>query len=270
LNPASEPSGSIGVEISNMRSPHRRSWFFWSILSVVLLLGCVLLLALVLPSPQPEPLVVLKPPFSPPISLRDRIGSFIPRGGSWAWADRTLDKLFGRRRPLTLDAEAFAFKGAYTTRQLELELGRPSYALAHEGFAVWFLSWRELNDLRVRLENEPLCTGYRSRVSTAEGITASLFMGESVVLNGVTNNVGIAEAYFPRFGANGLDLFTSLLVSQLATNVPEHFVPNQPARFIQTNADFALRMQIPDRRAVFLLKRDSLNGKSAALVLEPR
>jgi len=218
----------------------------------------------------PAPLLIVKRPFQPTSNVRERVERWVPPTPAWAWAHTLIDRLFGRRQPINLDVEAFEFRGAFATRQLEVELGRPSSSLMREGLFVWFLTYGEVTALRVRLENEPNLTGYRSRVSTADGIGAALFMGNSVVLSGVTNQVGIQEDYFPRVGPGGLDLFTSLQISQQATNNPNHFEPDQPAVFVRTNADLAVRLQIPSRRSVFLLKRDSLGGKSAGLVLELR
>jgi hypothetical protein len=175
----------------------------------------------------------------------------------------------GQRRTANFDAEAFTFNDAFSTRQVELDLGRPAFSIQTNGLAVWFLDAVEITLLRVRLEQESLGTSFRSRVATAEGVAAQMSAGYGVVLNGATNQVGLTEDYFSRTGSAGTDLFVSILFSEVVTNKPDHFEVNRPAVFIRTNIDFSVRIQVPNRRGIFLVHRDSIAGKSAGLILDP-
>jgi hypothetical protein len=217
--------------------------------------------------PTPAPLVALAQPFYPPVRARDKIESWLPFTPRWAWAHKVVDTLFGKRTPVNVDSEAFVFDGAFNAKATELELGHPSYSTGDGGLTVWFLTSGGIKALRNRLETAGLGKAYRCRISTADGIGATLFMGESVILRGATNQVGVAQSYLPLVKATGTDLFTSTCVSEVRTN--ESF--GGESRFIHTNADFAVRIQIPPRCGIFLLKRESVveGRRNAGVVLDP-
>jgi hypothetical protein len=243
---------------------HRRIW-------LLALLGFLVFSAVMFHSlqgkPTPAPLVALVQPFYPPISARDRIESWLPLTPRWAWTHKVVETLFGKRIPVNVDSEAFVFDGAFNAKASELELGPASYSTGDGGLTVWFLTNGEIKALRSRLETAGLGRAYRCRINTADGIGATLFMGESVALSGATNQVGVAQSYLPLVKATGTDLFTSTCVSEVRTNESL----GGESRFIHTNADFAVRIQIPPRRGIFLLKRESLvgGGRSAGVVLDP-
>jgi hypothetical protein len=240
--------------------------------SALALMASAVIVAMLFRRPEPDLILLVRRPFSAPASLRDRVERWIPQNRRFGWAHRALDIFLGRRIPVNLDIEAFAFPGAFSTSPIELGLGRPSGLIRRDGLTLWLLSSDEVNTLRVRLENNPARVCYRSRVSTADGIGAGLFMGSSLVLEGGTNQIGIQEEFLPLTGRRGLDLFASLRVSQVISNDPSHFDPTRAAVFVRTNADFAVRLQLPYGRAAFVLKRDPLveDGTSSGLVLEPR
>jgi hypothetical protein len=216
--------------------------------------------------PTPAPLVAVVQPFYPPLRARDRIESWLPFTPRWAWTHTVVDTLFGKRTPVNVDSEAFVFDGAFNDKANELELGRPSYSTGDGGLTVWFLTNGEIKALRSRLETAGLGRAFRCRINTADGIGATLFMGESVVLSGVTNQVGVAQSYLPLVKATGTDLFTSTCVSEVRTNDSL----GGESRSIHTNADFAVRIQIPPRLGIFMLKREppADGRRSAGVVLD--
>jgi hypothetical protein len=98
-----------------------------------------------------------------------------------------------------------------------------------------------------------------------------VFVRSSEIVNNVTDQVGVHHEYYPLSRSNGTDLFVSVEVSRLETNVSPSLDLKQPSLFIETNVDLAVRIQIPARKGVFLLQRETLakGGHSAALMLDP-
>jgi len=165
-----------------------------------------------------------------------------------------------------VNAETFIFDAPLNAEAMQL--GRPSFSTDDGRMSVWFLTNAEIAALRTRLEAAR--TGhesYRCRISTADGITASLFMGESVVVNCQTNPVGVTQSFLPLVNPTGTDLFTSACISALLTNDS----PAGSRILIQTNADFAARIQVPAQHGIFFLQHDlrPQPAKSTALMLAP-
>jgi hypothetical protein len=176
--------------------------------------------------------------------------------------------VFGKRRLVNLDAESFAFDRAFSSRGVELELGPPAF-VSRTDASVWFLTYAEIAKLRARLESAALGSSYRCRVNTADGVGAAVFVGSSIVLNGQTNQLGIHQNYYALVGSSRTDLYLSIQLSEIKTNLAPRLELAQPTVFIETNVDLAVRIQVPARRGVFLVKRQMLEGRSAGLVLDP-
>lgn len=109
-----------------------------------------------------------------------------------------------------------------------------------------------------------------SRVSTADGIGATLFSGQTMVLQGATNQVGLQTEYYAAVHPTRTDLFLSAFLSELVTNEPggsEAGVVD-----VATNLDLAARLQVPRGCGVVLLTRSEppADVRGAGLVLEVR
>jgi len=238
----------------------------WLLALLALLVCSGVILRSLRGKPAPPPLMALGQPFYPPLRARDRIESWLPLTARWAWTHKLADTLFGKRAPVNVNAETFVFDAPLNTEATEVELGRPSFSTDDGRLAVWFLSNVEITALRKRLETARAGhESYRCRISTADGIAASLFMGESVVLNGQTNPVGVAQSFLPLVNPTGTDLFTSACISAVTTNDS----PAGQRIFIQTNAEFSARIQVPAQRGIFFLQREPQRGKSTGLMLDP-
>jgi len=171
-------------------------WFPASVpFKVVISLSCLLCIAAVLAhflaEPTAPPFLPLQQPFSRPLPLRDRLEQWIPM----ALLAATADALLGRRTPVNVFAHIVALPTSPDERPVYLStLGRPTFFTTN-GLEVWLLSGDKLGELRHNLRgtfgvdfiNEP-------RISTADGVEASLFGGRSVSLNGSTNEIGLRAA----------------------------------------------------------------------------
>jgi hypothetical protein len=92
------------------------------------------------------------------------------------------------------------------------------------------------------------------RLTTADGISASLFSGELIPFNGRTNQIGVEAAYFVRVHPERTDLFASALLTQAVTNRDRLPEGAMPVVSILTNLDVAFRLQIPKSNGVFIIK----------------
>jgi hypothetical protein len=201
------------------------------------------------------PVTVLDRPFQVPITLRDRVGRWLPSRPGWGWAWVVERAVFGPRKTINLYAEIFELGSSSSRALFDPALGRPDYT-GTNGLQVWLLEPGAIKTLRERVKEAP---GFHSlggpRVSTAEGIGTRLFQGQAITVNGLTNQVGLAVDYFARLRPTGTDLFATLELSSLTantTNVPDGATPAQQFT-IQTNLDLALRVQVPKGWGLFLL-----------------
>lgn len=238
----------------------------WSLSVLVVLVGMGAFLLFVLKGPAPVPVMLLSKPVSIPISLRDRIARWVPAGNSWNWARKLV---FGRRKIVSLSTQVFKLGKQADARAALASLGPPVFAEA-TGPTVWFLQGKQLKDLRSQLKQEAGIDNVNgARITTAEGMGASLFSGESAVLNGSTNQVGLEIQYFAKTRGEHLELLASVLLSEVVSNSMSASVT--PAVFIRTNLDVALRMQLPKAHGMFLLSNAGNDPESRriAVTLDP-
>lgn len=220
------------------------------------------------------PFLILRQPFSRPLLIRDRLGQWIPATPSWAWAWRLEDALFGRRKPVNIYADIIAFPNS-TGGGLSsgLVLGSPSFSDTN-GLQGWFLPGGELSSLRDNFKRSP-GTDFLShpRISTADGTEASMFVGQSILLNGSTGQVALKAGFFPRVRSHSTDLFAVISFSEPVTNQTGR--PNglqvQSLVSVQTNLDIAVRVQVPKGSGLFLLEGSSVgaNHRHFGVLIEP-
>jgi hypothetical protein len=251
-----------------MRNNGNRRGIVWVVCGGAVLLICVLLLRVLQHQAPLEPVLVLHRPVTHPVSLRDRVQGSIPR--TLGWAQRLADRLFGTRKPVNLNAAVFT-AGEATVMQLEEFSRGLSAPVTSNGPAVWFLEAIDVKKLRALLETggtNQVCYG---RITTADGIGAGLFMGQTVIANGSTNQVGLQTSYFARVGQETTDLFAEVMLSEAVTNEWQGASSNESAVYIKTNADIAVRLQVPKGKGVFLLQtpvgRES--ERRAGFLLDP-
>ena len=235
----------------------------------VLICFAVFLAFLLRPS-TPAPFLVLQPPFSRPLLLRDRIGSLLPWSAIW----RVEDALFGKRKPVNLFASVVSLsEPGNTDLGSSLALGNPTFA-DPTGLQVWILGIADIQSVRQRLKQTPGVDFLNNpRINTADGVGASLFTGESIVLKGTTNDIGLKVDCFPRVRNNSTDLFAMITLSEVLTNqsVVVAASSSMNSVWIRTNLDIAVRLQVPKGSGALLLKasRGTSTRRAFGVILDP-
>jgi hypothetical protein len=106
-------------------------------------------------------------------------------------------------------------------------------------------------------------------VSTADGIAATLFTGQTTIVEGSTNQVGLETQFYVAVHPARLDLLLSALFSEIVTNKHDEL---EAFTGIVTNLDIAARLQVPKGQGVVLVTRSGTNlaARAAGLLLEAR
>jgi hypothetical protein len=247
---------------------------FRLLVSIACLLICMAVAFVFSRQPKPPPFLVLHQPFSRPLPLRDRLVQWIPAASSWSWVPHLEDVLLGRRKPINVYADIIALpNSAGGTLPSSLALGKPSFS-ATNGLQVWLLGDREVRSLRDCLKRTRGSDSLNHpRISTADGVEASIFVGESILLNGLTNEVGLKAAFFARVRSDSTDLFAVISFSELVTNqtrVPNALTATSVVS-VQTNMDIAARLQVPKGKGILLLDGNSVGAarKRFGALIEP-
>jgi hypothetical protein len=248
--------------------------FVWLGLVGLLLMGLLAGLGLALRPSTPAPFMTLRQPFSRPLPLRDRLATLIPGASKSAWMWRLENTVFGQRKPITICAEIISLSpSAGPGLVSSLALGPPIYS-EPKGLQVWLLQKGDIQTARQQLKQTPGVDFLnRPRIGTADGVEASVFVGQSMPLNGVKNDVGLKLDCFPRVRDHSTDLFAVIQLSEALTNPTDGTVQLPPAQSvsIQTNLDLAARVQIPKGSGVLLLTRssDDQNHKTFGILIDP-
>jgi len=219
--------------------------------------AAILFLAHLRPAPPP-PFAVLQRPFQLPISFRDRVDRFIPSKTGWRWAWNVEQRLFGARKPVFVQANIVSFADPPPTLVSNLALGPPNFSDSG-GLSVWLMPSNQLSILRGNFKQAGARTVSQPRVSTAEGLLASLFIGQSLPSGSSTCQVGLQFDCGARFRRDSSDLLTHIFFSELVTNENDGSNGYAPSLTVtpQTNIDMALRLQVPKGRGVFFLDQSS-------------
>jgi len=221
-----------------------------------------------------EPVTFLLKPYRMPASRVFPLARWIPHTSSWSWLWRVKDSVFGRPKPVNLQISVIEVADSAQLIASHFSLAHPMAAQSN-GLRVWLLPDPELDQLRRQLKNDEANRFVNSaRISTADEIAASLFTGETIVVKGSTNSVGLGVEVFPRVQRDSTDLTARILFSEAVTNL--HLAGLEATSTagisILTNLDVAARFQIPETGGVFLVNsgRAGTNGKSTALILSAK
>jgi hypothetical protein len=187
-----------------------------------------------------------------PLSLRDRIARHTPGGPGWRWLWRLEEAVFGRLKPVNIDAEVTSMTGLFQPSLSALSLGPPIFS-GSNGLQVWLLPADKLKVLRAALRQTPGAdSSFRPRISTADGIEAQLFQGQSILLNGTNTPVGCTFGCCARLYYDFTDLMAYLTLSELVTNEARSAQsPPLDVVTIRTNLDTRLRLQVPKGAGIF-------------------
>ncbi len=222
---------------------------------------------------QPAPFLVLDEPYRTPLAFRDKLGRWIPTAPSWSWAWRLEQALFGRRKPLNLSFDVVKLTNSAPPWVSEAALQAPHFS-ATNGLQAWFLAATQIKALRERLRTTPGAeTVTRSKLSTADGVEARLFQGQSILYRGCTNHVGLTVDCFGRVHEQSTDLFVAIQFSEVANNAAIIGADADSGEGVafRTNLDAAVRLQLPKGNGLFLLDSAprNANQQRIGLILEP-
>ena len=256
-----------------MNNRLRLRWFYLAGLAV---LGAFLVVIFASRSPSAvAPVIMLQKPYRmpvPPLSLLER---WIPATSSWAWFWHLKEAVFGRRRTVNLEASMVELTDSSPSGLSRLSLSAPVYSRA-DGLRVWFVPDAALDEVRRRLKQDADNNALAGpRISIGDKIAASLFAGETVVMNGFTNSVGWTEEVFTRVYHDSTDLTASILCSQIVTNAVPTETGSSPTIAgvtIRTNLELGARFQIPAGSGIFLIdpRHPGGQGKALGLILRAK
>ena len=236
----------------------------------MLVLVCMAIGAVALFRPtRPASFVVLGQPVKKPVLFRDRVARFIP--ASWGWMWQVEQAVFGQRKPVNLFAEVVEIADS-SSPLLSGVLPEPPSFSGSNGLEVWLLEAERLRALHEQLNQIPGTIRLsRPRISTADGIEGWLFQGSSIVLNGTTNQVGLAFGCCARVCRDATDLTACFTLSELVTNSAVGLGESSPVISVQTNLDTALRLHIAKGSGVFLLNGSCVDKqrKRIGILLDP-
>lgn len=228
----------------------------WAV-AVFFLIAVVLWIGFLLQPSTPPPFATLQQPFSRPLPLRDRLVSWIPGANASALVWHLENLVFGKRKPVNINGEIVAVP-AWEGPELISSLGlRTLLCSDPAGLQTWLLASGDIEAVRQRFKKTPGVEFLsRPRISTADGVEASLFCGASIPLKGVLNHIGLKMNCFGRLRGHSTDLYTLITYSEAVTNRAVVAVGAQPTNSlcIQTNLDIAARVQIPKGSGVLFIK----------------
>jgi len=155
-----------------------------------------------------------------------------------------------------------------STIRTNLSLSRADYS--GDGLQVWILSDGELQRLDQQIQKlpgtEPVS---RPRIQTASGVPASFFVGQTVLLDGLNQAVGLSLQCLPRLHQDSIDFTSTLAFTEAVaerTNAPGSGFAETPAS-IRTNLAVRSRVQIPKGSGVFILSLGARRSEDQATAL---
>ena len=115
--------------------------------------------------------------------------------------------------------------------------------------SVWRLREAEVRGLRELFKETPDQIVASSRMATGDKVDTSLYCGNSALVNGTQQQVGLSARVLPSIRQETTDLTAVFCFSEAMTNPPVA----GGAVSIQTNFDFAGRFQLPKGMAGLLV-----------------
>ncbi|HUS36654.1 MAG TPA: hypothetical protein VM680_14990 [Verrucomicrobiae bacterium] len=209
---------------------------------------CVLLLIAVVAflqrkdSTEPiEPVTLLTEPFKIPATPRDRFSMTL--GPQKKWVSRAEHAIFGERKAVLVSAEIMQLSGpALTNLEATLKLPAPTYAT--NGLKIWFLSAAPLKKIR---EGDLPARGIEimtiPHIQTADGITASMFMGQSMPTKDGMVPVGFGMKSAALVHDESIVLLTEIVQSEFGDGV------------VQTNFAINAQLNVPNGKGIFLVQQ---------------
>jgi hypothetical protein len=225
---------------------------------LILLLVLTGLVAFFRPGDSPlVPVVVFSEAYQvpSPISLFAR---WIPTTPGWAWVWHLKEAVCGKIKPVNIDTDILTLSNTFAPT-----FGTPTFdgagSLDATRLRVWLLDATDLKSFRQQLKSSSDVVFVNSpRMITGDGIGASMFVGETIVLNGATNETGVRVTFLTRVRHDLIDLTAAIGFVESVTN-------ETLAVALQTNLNVKARFQIPRGKGVFLLQSFPLQANQSAM-----
>ncbi len=220
--------------------------------------------------PPPASVIIMSRPYTipaTPIALLDRV---MPSGPSWAWLWRMRYAIFGRIKTVNVNTSIIDFTGSDSSVTKILP-ANPDF-IGADGLRVWRLREHEVRGLRELFKEKPDQIVASSRMATGDKVECSLYCGNSVLVNGRQQPVGLSARVLPSIRKGTTDLTAVFSFSEAITNTAISIgdAAGAGAVSIQTNFDFGGRFQIPKETAglfVLPVAPVSTNQKLLGLLL---
>jgi len=225
---------------------------------IVLVVGYLLVLCPAPPAP-PAPVIVMPLPYRIPPQKLSLFDTWVPQKPGWAWLWRLKSLIVGLQKHIHITATFIDLTNSGESFLTNAALAKPQFTNTN-GLRVWLLGDKELTALRRNLERTPgtdLLTS--AGITTASGMEARLFSGNTIPINGFPTSVGLSVDLLPRARRDATDVTTIITFSEAVTNQPGATPgPSQTgAVSMQTNLAVAARIQVPKAMGVFLLDAGS-------------
>ena len=194
----------------------------------------------------------------------------MPSGRSWAWLWKIRYALFGQIKPVNVNTSIIDFTGSDSSVTKILP-ANPDF-IGADGLRVWRLREHEVRGLRELFKERPDQIVASSRMATGDKVECSLYCGNSVLVNGTQQPIGLSARVFPSIRKGTTDLTAILSFSEAITNATISIGDGTAAGAdtIQTNFDLGGRFQLPKETAgLFVLSAApaSTNQKRLGLLL---
>jgi hypothetical protein len=165
------------------------------------------------------------------------------RLGQKKWVYRVENAIFGERKSVRVSADIMELSGpSLTNFEATLKLPSPTYAT--NGLKVWFLSDAQLKEIGE--SNSPargIDIKIHPAIQTADGIVASMFMGQSMPTKAGMMPVGSSMQCSALVHDDSIVLLTEIVQSEFGDGV------------VQTNFAINARLNVPNGKGVFLVEQ---------------
>jgi len=228
-----------------------------ALILLVLTVSCVILVMYSPQPPAPAPIIVMPFPYRIPAQRIPLFERWVPMSWSWAW--RLKQAVFGRPKVVSFTVSVLTASNATKVPR------RPDF-VSNDGIQVWVLS--SSHAIKPRAGVELLSA---VGITTADGIEAQLFQGNTISVDGVTANVGAAADLFSRLRPGKTDLTAIITYSEAVTNQTaiSGSAGSIASVSIRTNLAIAARVQVPEGRALFIMDGGHVltDGKRAGVLI---
>lgn len=194
-----------------------------------------------LPSP-PAPVIIMSPPYVfsvPQISYLDRV---MPVGPGWTWLWKIRYALLGKSPTIKLDTSIIDL-AALDDSVAGILPNAPEFTGAG-GLRVWRVREKELRGLQELFKERPNQIVASSRIVTGDKGECSIHSGNTVLINGTQQPVGLNVRVLPLMRKATIDLAAVFSFSEAITNTTIG-ADKAGLIVIQTNFDLGGRFQLP-------------------------